>query len=266
MLPLIFIGLIAGIISSFFGVGGGVISVPALYHFYPDLEPIIIISTSAGLIFLLASLNSWNFYRIGQRIDYRIVLIAGGACFVSAILTSMVANLVPGKILKSILGFYYLAITLKLFLDRPPKMDQVKNFMLDNQTIIKLILTGFFGGIVAGLTGLGGGTVMIPFFILVIRLPLNLIASYSNNTMLYAALGNVLYASFQKAPGELTSLKEFLPYQFGLVNFAFIFFIFIGAMTTSRLGIKLGSMVSDRTRKNSFITLMFLLGVKSLLF
>lgn len=266
MLTLILIGLITGVVSAFFGVGGGVITVPALYQFYPDLEPIIIISTSAGLIFLLASLNSWNFYRAGKKIDYRVVIIAGGACFISAILTSMVANLIPGKILKSFLGFYYLAITLKLLLDKPPKGDEDLSLVYNQSTIIKLILTGLFGGIIAGLTGLGGGTVMIPFFILVIRLPLSLISCYSNNTMLYAALGNVLYAIFQVAPGDLKSLGSFLPYQFGLVNFAFILFIFFGAMATSKIGIKLGSKVSDRTRKNSFIALMFILGIKSLLF
>lgn len=266
MLPLIFIGLVAGIISAFFGVGGGVITVPALYHFYPELEPIIIISTSAGLIFLLASLNSWNFYRSGKRIDYRVVIIAGGACFISAVLTSMVANMVPGKFLKTFLGFYYLAVTVKLFLDKPPKTTEEIPLTYDQSTITKLVLTGIFGGIIAGFTGLGGGTVMIPFFIMVIRLPLRLIPTYSNNTMLYAAFGNVLYASFQKAPGEIQSLGSFLPFQYGLVNFGFILFIFLGAMATSKLGVKLSGLVSDRTRKNSFITLMFLLGIKSLFF
>lgn len=266
MLNLIIIGLLAGVISSFFGVGGGVISVPGLYHFYPEIEPIIVISTSAGLIFLLASLNSWNFHRAGKRIDYRIVLIAGGACFITAILTSMVANLVPGKILKSILGFYYMIIAIKLIFDRPPKDEKPAELVFDNQTIFKLILTGFCGGIVAGFTGLGGGTAMVPFFILVLRLPLNLVSCYSNNTMLYAAAGNVLYSSFQKAPGDLTSLGNFLPYQLGQVNLAFIFFIFIGAMVTSKLGIKLGSMVNDKTRKNSFTIMLFVLGIKSLFF
>lgn len=266
MLNLILIGFVTGIISTFFGVGGGVITVPALYHFYPKLEAIIIISTSAGLIFLLASLNSWNFHRAGKKIDYRVVLIAGSACFIMAILTSMVTNMVPSKMLKTFLGFYYLAITLKLFFDRPPKNKEIAPIILDQKTILKLISTGIFGGIIAGLTGLGGGTVMVPFFIVVIRIPLHLVPAYSNNTMLYAALGNVIYGSFQTANGSLESLGNFEEYQFGQVNIAFIFFIFLGAMATSKLGIKLGTLVSDRTRKNSLITLMFLLSFKSLFF
>ena len=84
--------------------------------------------------------------------------------------------------------------------------------------------------------------------------------------MIYGALGNVIYAAFQTAPGSLQSLGDFQKYQFGQLNLAFIFFIFVGAMATSKIGIKLGTLVSDRTRKNSIIALMFLLGVKSLFF
>ena len=53
---LVLAGLLAGLVSTFFGVGGGIIIVPILFYFF-QIKMSQAIGTSSGFIFLIALLN-----------------------------------------------------------------------------------------------------------------------------------------------------------------------------------------------------------------
>lgn len=259
-------GLFTGLISAFFGVGGGVVIVPALYHLYPDLSPHIIISTSTGLIMFLATLNAVNFYRAKKRIDYKIVLYAGISSLITGILFTFIAGNFSKKTLTIILGSYYLMLAIRLLFDqkKPIQSNEFKfDFSLQNK--LKLIFTGAVGGAVAGITGLGGGTVMIPFFIYWINLPMDLVSVYSNNVMIYSALGCVLF-SITQTPILTPDLMEIGRFQLGLINTGILLGIFSGALLTSPLGVKISLKTSPHFKKIAFILMLTFLGVKSLIF
>ena len=59
------VGLAVGVISALFGVGGGVIAVPALVLLYPEVPQTSIIGVSLGMIFFNSLINSNNFYKKG---------------------------------------------------------------------------------------------------------------------------------------------------------------------------------------------------------
>ena len=73
MIVLILLSLAVGFISSFFGVGGGVLMVPGLYMIFPELPHQTIISTSIGVIFFNGVLNSFNFYKKGKIPNIKMV-------------------------------------------------------------------------------------------------------------------------------------------------------------------------------------------------
>jgi uncharacterized membrane protein YfcA len=67
-MPFIFIviGLLAGVLSGLFGIGGGVVIVPALILF-AKLPPISATGTSlAALLLPVGALGAWEYYRKGN--------------------------------------------------------------------------------------------------------------------------------------------------------------------------------------------------------
>ena len=57
-----------GLISTIFGVGGGVIAIPVLYELYPQVDPKIVISSSMGMIFINSIINTRNFIKKDIRV------------------------------------------------------------------------------------------------------------------------------------------------------------------------------------------------------
>ena len=64
------VGLLAGILSGFFGIGGGLVIVPALMMIW-QMEPQRAIGTSLGALLLpVGILGAWQYYRSGY-VDVR---------------------------------------------------------------------------------------------------------------------------------------------------------------------------------------------------
>ena len=60
------LGLAAGLLSGLFGIGGGIIIVPALLLF-AKMEPATAIGTSLGALLLpVGALGAWQYYRNGH--------------------------------------------------------------------------------------------------------------------------------------------------------------------------------------------------------
>ena len=59
---LIITGMFVGLMSSFFGVGGGSLMMPILFMLYPDIPAQAIIPSSLGVIFLNSLINNYHFF------------------------------------------------------------------------------------------------------------------------------------------------------------------------------------------------------------
>ena len=79
-MPLIhlFIGLAAGLLSGIFGIGGGILIVPALL-FFARMEPSTATGTSLGALLLpVGALGAWQYYKGGHVNVTASLLIALG--------------------------------------------------------------------------------------------------------------------------------------------------------------------------------------------
>lgn len=82
-LLLLGIGLVAGVLSGLFGIGGGVVIVPALL-FLAGMAPATATGTSlAALLLPVGALGAWEYYRQGQ-LDLRAVLLLALGLFLGA--------------------------------------------------------------------------------------------------------------------------------------------------------------------------------------
>ena len=114
---LIVIGLLAGLTGSAFGLGGGIIIVPALV-FFMGFSQHQAQGTSLGvLVFPVALLGAYNYYKAGY-INANFVVVLALAFVVGSYLGSLMSISIPEKLLKKLFGFFILLVSLKMIFDK----------------------------------------------------------------------------------------------------------------------------------------------------
>ena len=103
---LILIGLLAGFTGGSLGLGGGIIIVPALIFLLGFSQHQAQGTSLAVLIFPVALLGAYNYYRAGY-VNSKYVIILALAFFVGSYFGSLMAINLPAKMLKKIFGFVY---------------------------------------------------------------------------------------------------------------------------------------------------------------
>ena len=161
-MPPIVIGLLAGLLSGSFGVGGGVIIVPGLVlllHFTQRLSH----GTSLLAIMPIAAAGVIGFGFHGSiNIGYAFFLGIGS--IVGAVLGTKLLSSISNEWLARIFSAILIITAIWLFVDIPVNSEEVA---LTPETVILLIAVGVLAGGIAGLLGVGGGIIVVPVLILV---------------------------------------------------------------------------------------------------
>ena len=107
------IGLAAGILSGVFGIGGGVIIVPALIYMAGFRQHS---ATGTSLAVLLPPIGigaMWEYYRHGN-VDLRVAMIMAVAVFAGGWIGALVANRVAGPYLRLAFGLFVVVLGVSL--------------------------------------------------------------------------------------------------------------------------------------------------------
>ena len=116
LLVLAAIGAGAGLLSGLFGIGGGVVIMPALIYFAGFDQHR---ATGTSLAVLLPPIGfgaAFEYYRHGA-VDVRAALIVAAALFIAAWLSAIAANRVPSTYLRLAFGLFVIVIGVTLMLD-----------------------------------------------------------------------------------------------------------------------------------------------------
>ncbi len=259
---LVVTGLAVGLLSSFFGVGGGVLIVPILYSLFPEAPPQMVIATSLGMIFINTVINLTNFYRLGKLPDWRFVIWLGMGLAFGVIIGGSSTTLFSPQVLKYIFASLLLVIGIKSIFSKKFHKNDNPNWKWQHSKLVlaKVTIFSVLGGILSGMTGVGGGAIMIPIFISVVRMPARWLSSYSNAGMFFATASGMITYMLQ------TPLKceigIFTPWQVGQVNWGIIVCLASGALFSSRLGTYLTDIVPASLNKWLFGSLLLVLSIK----
>ena len=113
LLILIAIGVLAGMLSGFVGVGGGIIIVPALMWALGFTQHQAT-GTSLGVLLLpVGILAVWNFHRSGN-LDWRAALVISATFVVGAYFGSKLSLSLPPDTVKKVFGGVMIIAALKL--------------------------------------------------------------------------------------------------------------------------------------------------------
>ena len=162
----VLVGIVAGFLSGLFGVGGGILMVPALVlvlHFDQRLAH----GTSLAAVLPIA-ISSLTSYALAGEVDWTVgALLAVGAVG-GAVIGTHILHRLPHDALAFAFALLLVATAGRLLLDHS---DAGGRAALSVVGVVALIATGFATGILAGLLGVGGGIIMVPAMVVGFGLP-----------------------------------------------------------------------------------------------
>ncbi|GAA2835044.1 hypothetical protein FB468_2364 [Leucobacter komagatae] len=156
-LPLIAIGILGGLLSGLFGIGGGTIIVPAL-ALWLSMPQKLSAGTSVAAILPTAIVGATT-YALQGNVDWlAAALLAAGIVVGAQVGSHLLSKLPVGAIQWGFIAFLAVVIV-SLWFVVPQRDDQITMTALLGAL---LVVTGFVTGILSGLLGVGGGVVVVP--------------------------------------------------------------------------------------------------------
>lgn len=120
VVTLVLIGLAAGVLSGLFGVGGGILIVPALV-LLADLPHKTALGTSLGALLLpVGLLGAYTYWQHGN-LEIRASLLLAVGLFFGAYAGARLAHIIPGPVLQRMFAALMLVMAARLWYEAGAK-------------------------------------------------------------------------------------------------------------------------------------------------
>jgi uncharacterized protein len=114
MVLFLVIGLLAGVLSGLFGIGGGVVIVPALI-FLARFTPLSATGTSLGALLLpVGVLGAWSYYQNGH-VNVRASLLIAAGLTIGAFFGAQLAQHMGALALKRAFAVFLVAVAVRMW-------------------------------------------------------------------------------------------------------------------------------------------------------
>jgi hypothetical protein len=257
LIAYLLLGAVIGVIAGLFGVGGGLIIVPALSLLFPrfgiasDYAVHLAIGTSLGTI-VMTSLSAIYAHHRRAAVRWDLALKMTPGIILGAGLGALIAAATSSTGLRSLFGTFEIAIAVYLFFSPTPRPRQGK---IGSPL---LFTAGGLIGTVSSLLGIGGGTMTVPFLAWNRVRMQEAIATASACGLPIALAGSIGFVlAGWNQPGLPSHATGYL-YWPALVG------IIITSMLTAPLGARLAHALDATRLKRIFALFLLLLGLKML--
>jgi uncharacterized membrane protein YfcA len=278
-LPLVIgLGFIVGLLSGLFGVGGGFLLTPLLIMF--GIPPTVAAATDSNQIVAASTSGSFAHYRMGN-VDFKmgIYLLIGGivggtggvqiikilrqlgnADFLIKITYVLMLGFVGGyMLLESLQGMRtenaILPVVIKpdkkpaytRLLQKLPYQTRFDKSGIVLSPVVPLFL-GVLVGILAAIMGVGGGFIMVPVMVYLLRMPMHVVVG----TSLFQVLFTCINVTIMQAYSNRT------------VDFVLALLLLVGSTFGAQIGARLSSRLKDDQLKIYLAIIVLIVMVKML--
>ena len=261
MLPILLgylaLGAVAGTMAGLFGVGGGLIIVPALVFAFgllgvsPEVAMHLAVGTSLATIVVTGASSAWGHYRKGSiHRDWFMALLPG--LLLGAVAGVFVAGALSGGVLGTLFGVFVLLVAGRMVLDRGPRPGSMAPGRAG------MGLAGVIIGGVSALFGIGGGTLSVPWLIRCGAEMTRAVGTSAACGIPIALLGAATFMVVGWGNPQLPAGAT------GFVMWPAFFGIVLASVPFARLGVRLAHRLPARVLKLAFAALLTLVGLRFL--
>ena len=255
LLGYILLGAAAGLIAGIFGLGGGIIIVPALIftfsclNFPAEVLTHLAVGTSLSTI-LFTSLSAIYVHHRKLAIDWPLAVKLSLGMLVGGIIGASLAEFMSGAVLQRIFAFYALSVALQMWFSWLPEAVL---------TLPRRFGCGLLGagiGTISGLFGIAGGSLVVPILTLY-RVKITKAIATSAVTgfpiALSGSIGYIVMGWNNPALPENSIGYVYWPAMLGIILSSTIF---------AKFGATLAHRLAPRKLKKSFAVVLLIIAIK----
>ena len=256
-LLLFFTGFISGILAGFFGIGGGIIVVPVIYHlfnfldFSENISMHMAIGTSLATI-IPASLNSLVEHRKRGSVDTSLLNKWKLSILFGSLIGAVIAQLIDGKILIILFAFFSFFVGIRMLFTKPYSI-KTYNYLKSIQKIISFIIAT-----ISSVLGIGGGTLSVPLLVSCGRSMKKAVGTSSGIGFFISLPATII---FLLAGLNIENRPQ---YSFGFISVIPFFLITFGTFFSVPMGVKIMHSLNDLLIKRFFCILLLISAFKML--
>ena len=157
---LILLGLAVGVSSGLFGIGGGIIILPALVYLFGYYTRIA--AGTSLLAVVLPAVVGVISYAIEGNVNLLMALLLAAGSIFGAPIGSWLLTVLPQRAVRWGFIVFMLAVIASLFVVIPSRDAVVE---IDWLLGAGLVVLGLFTGVMSGLLGIGGGVIIVPLLV-----------------------------------------------------------------------------------------------------
>jgi uncharacterized membrane protein YfcA len=260
ILILLAAGAGTGFASGLLGIGGGAVMVPVSYWLIltmnvpPDIAIRIAFGTSLLVILPTVISGSWR-HNKKKAVRWKTALTLGSCALAGGLVGATLAAHLPEKILTAGFGGLVLAIALWMGLGMVPRLRRGNEEPRENLALVAAC--GFPIGMVSGLTGLGGGVLIVAVLVLALNFPMHVAVGTSVASIILASLGGIVgyIVNGLGVPG-------LLPYSLGYVNLPLWLCLAATSIPLAQLGARAAHALPAKPLTYIFIAFMVYAGLE----
>lgn len=260
ILILLATGAGAGFVSGLLGIGGGAVMVPVSYWLIlgmgvsPDIAIRIAFATSLLVILPTAASGSWR-HNKKNAVRWRTALVLGSSALAGGVVGATAAARLPSDVLETGFGALVLAIGLWMSLGILPRLRRENAEPREDFRIVAAC--GFPIGMVSGLTGLGGGVLIVPVLVLALGFPMHLAVGTSVASIILSSLGGIV--------GYIVNgigVPGILPHSLGYINLPIWLCLAATSIPLAQVGARVAHALPAKPLRYIFIAFMVYAGLR----
>lgn len=253
-------GFFIGIAAALSGVGGGIFIVPILSLFYGLSGDLIVSATATSLAtIIITSIASTFNYSRQKRVYYKVGLVLAVATAPGAYVGSQLPTIpVIKQWLGPAFGIFLIIVAAQLIhralstenVQRCGEKDTVfeASLLKNRKKIATGLFLSFFGGLAAGLLGVGGGIILVPIMCYALDFPIHFSIPTSMFIMIFTSISGVTGYALQ-----------------GVINPLFAVYLGVGSVFGAQVGALTSKRMSSRSLFLVFAAMLIVASVSMIL-
>ncbi|MBO2536329.1 sulfite exporter TauE/SafE family protein [Rummeliibacillus suwonensis] len=247
ILTLIIIGFVGSFVSGMLGIGGAIVKYPLLLYVPPLFGFAAFtaheVSGISALDVLFVSIAGVLAFRNGGYLNKKLITVMGIAVLFGTLIGSFGSDLLSEESVNIVYGVLALLATIMMFIPKKQIDDMPFTEVTFNVPLAAIL--AFMVGIGAGIVGAGGGFLLIPIMLLILRIPTRMtIASSLAITFISSIAG-----SFGKI---VTGQIDYLP----------AVFVIVAGLIAAPIGARVSKKINTKMLQRLLAILILLTAIK----